>query len=385
MASFQSFLFFIFIWVFLSRIESSTAICKTSSCDGSQSPPVRFPFRLKDSQPKSCGYPGFDLSCNNQSQTILTLPYSGDFVVEDIDYLGQSIYISDPNHCFPKRFLDNFNLSNSPFQFEVPENFTFFNCSSNATMMYLYWPIYCLSGDDYKVLFTTTLYTDILSPPTSCRMISTAVTALLPFPQSQPVQLIWGVPNCQRCAGSGGDCARENDSSLEVGCSNIPSNHNNGGLPRSVKYGVAIGVGIPGIVCMIGLACYLCGLVRVFSRRRHPSTELSISITPQRTMFATGLDGPTIESYPKTLLGESRRLPKPNDNTCPICLSEYQPKEELRTIPDCNHYFHANCVDEWLKMNATCPLCRNSPDGSVLVTPSASSSSSSSLSSISIV
>ena len=66
-----------------------------------------------------------------------------------------------------------------------------------------------------------------------------------------------------------------------------------------------------------------------------------------------GLDGPTIESYPKTLLGESRELPNPNDNTCPICLSEYKPKEMLRTIPECNHYFHVNCIDKWLKINAT--------------------------------
>ena len=36
-----------------------------------------------------------------------------------------------------------------------------------------------------------------------------------------------------------------------------------------------------------------------------------------------GLDGPTIESYPKIELGENRRLPRPDDNTCPICLSEY--------------------------------------------------------------
>ncbi|XP_031278815.1 putative RING-H2 finger protein ATL69 [Pistacia vera] len=92
-------------------------------------------------------------------------------------------------------------------------------------------------------------------------------------------------------------------------------------------------------------------------------------------VILTGLDEPTIESYPKTLLGESGRLPKPNDNTCPICLSEYQPKESLRTIPECEHYFHADCIDEWLKMNATCPLCRNSPESSA-GTPSSTLTSS---------
>jgi len=81
-------------------------------------------------------------------------------------------------------------------------------------------------------------------------------------------------------------------------------------------------------------------------------------------IFVMGLDGATIERYPKTQLGESGRLPRPSDNICSICLCEYQPNEVLRTIPECNHYFHVNCIDGWLKTNATCPLCRNFPERS---------------------
>lgn len=123
---------------------------------------------------------------------------------------------------------------------------------------------------------------------------------------------------------------------------------------------------------MIGLSYFMCGKVRMCAQRRNPRPiiELPASIMLHTGPFRMGLDGPTIEKYPKTLLGESGRLPKPNDNTCPICLSEYEPKETLRTIPECNHYFHAHCIDEWLKMNATCPLCRNSPT----LTPSSTSS-----------
>ena len=75
--------------------------------------------------------------------------------------------------------------------------------------------------------------------------------------------------------------------------------------------------------------------------------------------MVASLDKPTIESYPKTIVGVSGRQPKPNDNTCPICLSRYKPKQTLRTIPKCNHYFHAYCIDKWLRMNASCPVCRN--------------------------
>ena len=134
------------------------------------------------------------------------------------------------------------------------------------------------------------------------------------------------------------------------------------GLSMSAKYSIAIGVGIPGLLCLIWLTCYQCKWVTVNSQRPQPNTQLSTSVVPQHIAFVMGLDGPTIESYPKTLLGESWELPNPNDNTCPICLSEYKPKETLRTIPECNHYFHVNCIDEWLKINTTCPVCRNSPN-----------------------
>ncbi|AES82789.1 RING/U-box protein, putative [Medicago truncatula] len=36
------------------------------------------------------GYPGFKLSCTDDSKTVLTLPYSGVFNVRKIDYLEQT-------------------------------------------------------------------------------------------------------------------------------------------------------------------------------------------------------------------------------------------------------------------------------------------------------
>ncbi|KAL7254278.1 hypothetical protein ACSBR1_008640 [Camellia fascicularis] len=61
-----------------------------------------------------------------------------------------------------------------------------------------------------------------------------------------------------------------------------------------------------------------------------------------------GLTSPTFESFPKVVLGNNKRLPKPDYNTCPICLSEYRIMETLRSIPECQLYFHADCIDEWL-------------------------------------
>lgn len=45
------------------------------------------------------------------------------------------------------------------------------------------------------------------------------------------------------------------------------------------------------------------------------------------------------------------------DAECCICLSTYDDGVELRELP-CGHHFHCACVDKWLYINATCPLCK---------------------------
>ncbi|KAL5719210.1 hypothetical protein ACHQM5_012020 [Ranunculus cassubicifolius] len=139
------------------------------------------------------------------------------------------------------------------------------------------------------------------------------------------------------------------------------------GLPKAVKYVLTIGVGVPTILCALLIACYVCGRFKTYgggnNRHQHHvrHVESPSFVLPQRNVFVVGLEESVIESYPKTVLGESLRLAKSEDNICSICLSEYKPRETLRTIPDCKHCFHASCIDEWLHRNSTCPLCRNSP------------------------
>ncbi|KAI3846885.1 hypothetical protein MKX03_016541 [Papaver bracteatum] len=59
------------------------------------------------------------------------------------------------------------------------------------------------------------------------------------------------------------------------------------------------------------------------------------------------------------------------DAVCSICLGKYADNEELRVLP-CSHFFHVDCVDKWLKMNATCPLCKRGVKGNVVETSSRS-------------
>ncbi|EPS63490.1 hypothetical protein M569_11294, partial [Genlisea aurea] len=53
----------------------------------------------------------------------------------------------------------------------------------------------------------------------------------------------------------------------------------------------------------------------------------------------------------------SERVLPLEDAECCICLCTYDDGNELRELP-CRHHFHSICVDKWLHINATCPLCK---------------------------
>merc|ERR1719245_963375 len=46
------------------------------------------------------------------------------------------------------------------------------------------------------------------------------------------------------------------------------------------------------------------------------------------------------------------------EKKCAICLNEFEDGEDLRCLVHCSHVFHLECVDEWLKDNRRCPMCR---------------------------
>ncbi|CAN1332949.1 E3 ubiquitin-protein ligase At4g11680 [Linum perenne] len=67
--------------------------------------------------------------------------------------------------------------------------------------------------------------------------------------------------------------------------------------------------------------------------------------TPGGIMTECGTDSPIEHALPQ------------EDAECCICLSAYDDGVEIRELP-CAHHFHCSCVDKWLHLNATCPLCK---------------------------
>ncbi|XP_027348007.1 RING-H2 finger protein ATL64-like [Abrus precatorius] len=46
------------------------------------------------------------------------------------------------------------------------------------------------------------------------------------------------------------------------------------------------------------------------------------------------------------------------NDTCAVCLGDFEEGEELRTLPECLHSFHVQCIDKWLHHHSNCPICR---------------------------
>ncbi|XP_061991338.1 E3 ubiquitin-protein ligase MPSR1-like [Rosa rugosa] len=58
----------------------------------------------------------------------------------------------------------------------------------------------------------------------------------------------------------------------------------------------------------------------------------------------------SIAAMPTVTVAESGR-------ECPICLDQFEVGGEAKEMP-CSHLFHGDCVEKWLKVHGTCPVCR---------------------------
>ncbi|KAE9590784.1 hypothetical protein Lal_00023472 [Lupinus albus] len=135
-------------------------------------------------------------------------------------------------------------------------------------------------------------------------------------------------------------------------------------------YGIAISIGIIILILTISLSLYFCTRSQMLSlpptnliTGRYFTPNMAHLFEPQHSRVDVGLDEETILSYPKFLYCEAK-FKKLSDSTatcCIICLSDYKESDMLRVLPDCGHQFHLNCIDPWLRLHPTCPVCRTSP------------------------
>ncbi|KAJ8639592.1 hypothetical protein MRB53_016286 [Persea americana] len=256
------------IFHFLSLLLLSTAeigfcgsdSCKPSKCrkDG-HGPVIRFPFRIKDRQPPYCGYPGFDVSCQDGNTLIHIPSVNGDVVVADIDYREERMkIIADPNSkdCIWRLLYKGLNFSGSPFVFDSSDtdNFTFISCSKtrdSSELMSVY-NISCLCDPEHEV-FVLEATNTVDTMQLSCEPMKT-IAMSLSYDYNSGIRdyiyfilLRWDVPGCKECKSKGRECGFKNQSSSDIVCFD---NHAKG---LKKKYEI-IGASIGSLLLLITIA-----------------------------------------------------------------------------------------------------------------------------------
>ncbi|XP_043724930.1 E3 ubiquitin-protein ligase MPSR1-like [Telopea speciosissima] len=95
----------------------------------------------------------------------------------------------------------------------------------------------------------------------------------------------------------------------------------------------------------------------------NPITQGTIVIEGGRNLESLLRDSLSKEGLPPASKASIEAMPKMEitqedlDKECSICLEGWEIGEEAREMP-CKHRFHSSCIEKWLGMHGSCPLCR---------------------------
>ncbi|KAI3903918.1 hypothetical protein MKW92_047361 [Papaver armeniacum] len=359
MSSLKTLLSLFFLVTFPVTVTCKPRCGYPLSC-GDGEPQIQPPFRVDGRQSKVCGDSRFVISCNTSNKTVLHLSSHGQFFVRHINYKSRGIQIYDPDNCLPRRLLRLW----LPSQYKLAglnQDYTFLNCSSSSVdvtnISSLFAPISCMSSSTHTILATNVSYHNATFS-SSCKIIATVSAPVVrtvdgfSYKISDTLLITWLL---------------HHDTPVDT--------------TRTLIFFAVLIIICIGLPVSLFFACFICPWIISTHRGDHRSLFASDGILWQSTdtrqqaiIIRTGLDDSITQTYRRILLDEKLQLPNPNDTTCSICLSEYRPTETLKIVSPCNHYFHAQCINPWLRTHTTCPVCRKSLQHSILFPAAADAS-----------
>ncbi|KAI3879628.1 hypothetical protein MKX03_029356 [Papaver bracteatum] len=72
-----------------------------------------------------------------------------------------------------------------------------------------------------------------------------------------------------------------------------------------------------------------------------------------------GMPPNSVDKLPKFNIIRKGTVDQCGENiSCSICLQDFNEGETARELPNCKHLFHLLCIDGWLIIQASCPVCR---------------------------
>jgi len=106
------------------------------------------------------------------------------------------------------------------------------------------------------------------------------------------------------------------------------------------------------VVCLFMLVIGLNSLLRWLLR-----CSWQMVLDSSDGMANNGLKKAAMKALPIRVYTATSK-PRPVLTDCPICLAEFGEGEKMRVLPKCNHGFHVECIDKWLVLHSSCPMCR---------------------------
>lgn len=74
---------------------------------------------------------------------------------------------------------------------------------------------------------------------------------------------------------------------------------------------------------------------------------------------STGLTQAQIEALHHTaysMVCSKEACKNEDEEQCTVCRVEYEENEQVTVLP-CKHYYHSECIEQWLKNKKVCPQC----------------------------
>ena len=105
--------------------------------------------------------------------------------------------------------------------------------------------------------------------------------------------------------------------------------------------------------CLVSLfVCILIPMVFYYARQNQQPQWI-----PTAPQFVQNLYKQKFNEFAQQHNGEIGNTDQ--DKQCAICFLEYTENDEITPLPcDDRHFFHSGCIQEWLKANNSCPMCR---------------------------
>ncbi|CAN0926634.1 Putative RING-H2 finger protein ATL53 [Linum grandiflorum] len=125
-------------------------------------------------------------------------------------------------------------------------------------------------------------------------------------------------------------------------------------------------IGILGMLAgAIAVATYHCIAVGCYQMHSPDPPSGAVSADERRNNAATedrsqevASSGSSTSNSSAALIPVVRYSKERSESTCPVCLSDFNEGEPVRSLPVCSHVFHVACIDRWLLCHTNCPVCR---------------------------